>query len=1707
MSAIQIFSMNQYTRHNRSSFASKNLLVALLFLIFISHVANAQVSLNARLRTGDISLAPNLRQDLIDRELDLGKTNSYYYSVIAFDRLPNPKALNYLRQSGVELLEKISDNIFTVRFKQKPAILMLKTSGIKAIKSMPPGLKTSTALSVHVANAQNDANVKVSVLFYREENSLVQLAFAEAQGFNVTSRQYADQGLFIGTISTKQIYKLAALPFVRGVNLFDYKIEPLLQTENGVFALTSLKGNQLSARNLSGKNVVVAVGDDADPTSHIDLIADVENRNPTPPQFSNHGTRVSGIVSGDGLLEENFTGIAPDVKVIADFYDFVLAKTPIYKKDFGMTITNNSYYNGYIGCPGNGAYNELSVFADQQIWQDSLLMHVFAAGNDGRRTCANYPLSYGTIKSGYQVAKNVLSVGDYYIYNPPAIYETSSRGPVNDGRLKPEIVAPGGNFWSTGINNTYNNGFGTSFASPLVAGVYALLAERYQQLHNNKIPSAVLMKAILCNTASDKGNNGPDFLHGFGLIHPVRALYAIEDNRFVKGSVNQGGQFNYNLSIPQGTKRVKVMLYWNDPAGSPMAQTMLQHDLDLQLTDNSQTYLPWILNSAPNQVSAPATRGIDRLNNIEQVTIDNPVGGNVQIQVNGYAVMNGAQDFYITWDFYSDDVTLIYPIGGEKFTPGLNIPYEGITWDAPENINDSLTIEYSINNGSSWTLIASNIPANRFWHLWTMPNISVSNAKIRLTRKSNNAVTVTPGSFTIMRRPTVTSAVPCEGAVNLSWAAINNVTDYEVFQLNNYKWQKVGTTSSLQYQVRGLDRSTRYWFAVRCRVADSVGRRSRGIAVTPSLSTPCTSSEFDNDLKIDQIVSPVHGRKHTSTELTTAQEVIVKIKNLDNAPTAGSYNVSYQVNNGTIVTEQSSIVIPASGTIDYAFTTTADLSSVDSFYIKTFVKQAGDQRPENDSMMVLVKHLDNLPVSLPHIEDFENTDEAVYRTSFFGLNKIDRFDYNLNTTNGRARTFVNSGMAPSGNRAITLDAAQYLGAVNINQLVGTYNFSNVPQGEDLRLDFQFKNQGQLNLPSGILWIRGNDDSPWIKAYELTNDRNLLGIVRNGWVNVKEILLASGQSLSTSFQIFFQQSGRASANNGDYYTALFDLDDGITIDNIRFSKANNDLMLIKIESPDSLMCASGNFSQSVSLKVKNLSSNALTNIPVFYKLGTNAPVQETIPVIAGNTEINYTFLTPLSLAGSGKYKLDAWVSLPTDDYAVNDSIIGHEIFLNESITNFPYLEKFENDDAGWFKSNAYSSWSWGTTDSLTRSVIKTAANGNKAWFTALSGAYNSNEFSYLYTPCFNISALASPVLSFSHIYRQQRAADIHLLEYSTDNGNSWQRLGVQNTGTNWYDTTANFWNRDIQRWHVSSADLPVGVSNIRFRFLFTSDDFTQFDGVGIDDFHVFDKATIYEGQNTTVSKQVSGNDYIHFFASNNIIASINPMGQNLGDVQVGVFINKDTVRLLNNQYYLDRNIVVNAQNEPTDSVMIRFYFSENDIVRMLTTTKCSPCIKLNDAYRTSVTQYSGLPEYENGILNDGFGGAYQFIDATKVEVVPFNNGYYAAFKVKSFSEFWIHANNFNLSQVPLSVNDVSGSRNFINNTLINAAGQLIINPADQRGVQEINIRLMNAGGQEIMNVSKPYQRTILDVGSIAHGVYFISVVDKSGKYIYRSKLVK
>ncbi len=92
----------------------------------------------------------------------------------------------------------------------------------------------------------------------------------------------------------------------------------------------------------------------------------------------------------------------------------IIVNSPAYIADYNMPLTNNSYYNGLPGCPGDGEYNVLSNYVDSQMLAYPNLLHVFAAGNDGGTTCAPFPAAFATIKSGFQTGKNVLTVGSMY---------------------------------------------------------------------------------------------------------------------------------------------------------------------------------------------------------------------------------------------------------------------------------------------------------------------------------------------------------------------------------------------------------------------------------------------------------------------------------------------------------------------------------------------------------------------------------------------------------------------------------------------------------------------------------------------------------------------------------------------------------------------------------------------------------------------------------------------------------------------------------------------------------------------------------------------------------------------------------------------------------------------------------------------------------------------------------------------------------------------------------------------------------------------------------------------------------------------------------------------------------------------------------------------------------------------------------------------
>ena len=232
--------------------------------------------------------------------------------------------------------------------------------------------------------------------------------------------------------------------------------------------------------------------------------------------------------------------MAPQATIISQYFSDILVNAPTYITDNDLVLTNNSYTEYNSACIYDGEYDAYANYIDAQLIAYPELLHVFAAGNDGQLHCTPYPAPYRTIKSGFQCAKNILTVGNLNNANS-TIYFQSSSGPVDDGRIKPEIVAGGTSIISTLPNNAYGTMTGTSMAAPTVTGTLALLYQRYRQLHGGADPSAALIKAVACNGANDLGNPGPDFIYGFGMLNARAAVEAIEGNHYFTGTLSNNG--------------------------------------------------------------------------------------------------------------------------------------------------------------------------------------------------------------------------------------------------------------------------------------------------------------------------------------------------------------------------------------------------------------------------------------------------------------------------------------------------------------------------------------------------------------------------------------------------------------------------------------------------------------------------------------------------------------------------------------------------------------------------------------------------------------------------------------------------------------------------------------------------------------------------------------------------------------------------------------------------------------------------------------------------------------------------------------------------------------------------------------------------------------------------------------------------------------
>ena len=260
-------------------------------------------------------------------------------------------------------------------------------------------------------------------------------------------------------------------------------------------------------------------------------------------------------------------------------------------------------------------------------------------------------------------AKNVLTVGavsnlvnGYSGTGSVQVGTFSPYGPTDDGRIKPDIVAPGVDIImaDSAYDTAFQRSSGTSFAAPAIAGSINLLNQLRTSFHtNSRAWLASSMKGLVIHTADEADGTGPDYRFGWGLMNTRRAAELIRNNAtngwksFIKEVfLPDGGSIEFPVLALDGTNPLKLTICWTDPAGPAQTNAAIDpvvprlvNDLDLRvISPSGVTNFPWILNpdltnQSPTARAAPATTGDDTRNNVEQVIITNAVASNYLLRV------------------------------------------------------------------------------------------------------------------------------------------------------------------------------------------------------------------------------------------------------------------------------------------------------------------------------------------------------------------------------------------------------------------------------------------------------------------------------------------------------------------------------------------------------------------------------------------------------------------------------------------------------------------------------------------------------------------------------------------------------------------------------------------------------------------------------------------------------------------------------------------------------------------------------------------------------------------------------------------------------------------------------------------------------------------------------------------------------------------
>jgi hypothetical protein len=697
-----------------------------------------------------------------------------YFRLIQFYELPSGTIREFWAAQGLQLTDYLPGNAYFAVIDAGFNLNQIKQY-LRSVIEVDSRFKLDAGLFFKgiPEHAVEDGNAKLVIGYYSGLDAAMVKNDLLSRGIRVVNaRDYCNQ-LDI-TVALDRVEEMVALPYIQFIGA--QPGEPVLEEFD--FRNSSGRANYLNTGynglNYNGQGETIAIGEGGALNTHIDVkgrvVAELDSGT------SSHKIGVMQNAAGAGNEDPADRNHSWGASVVSapGSPDYV----SLYNT-YNVLYTNHSYG---IGTTPTGGYDATARAHDLRIASYPNHLVIYSSGNSGAETgYAPYAFpTWATITGPMKMSKNMLAVGA--LYPADGLTGFSSRGPMYDGRIIPQVVIEGNE--------------GTSFAAPKATGIFAMLDQVYKSKNSGAIPPSSLLRAIMMNTADDLDNPGPDFKTGYGRINARRAYHVIDNSHFLAGVVSNGSTNSHTISVPANTSQVRLMIVWPDVAAAVNANPGIVNDLNMVAIDPGNTsYNPWVLDpslpSSEAKLNTPAVRGVDNLNTIEQVTVDNPQSGDWTIEVNGFNVPSGPQTYYLTYEFLAGELQFMFPLKDHKLQSGETYH---LRWDSYGG-SGTFTLEYQI-DGGSWVNIETGYDASSRVYPWVAPVLTgIHTIKFRvkrgaLTSESDvNYIGPVPENFRITK--------VCSDEVTLKWSAVAGATSYKVYRLGAMYMEEV--TSNITF--------------------------------------------------------------------------------------------------------------------------------------------------------------------------------------------------------------------------------------------------------------------------------------------------------------------------------------------------------------------------------------------------------------------------------------------------------------------------------------------------------------------------------------------------------------------------------------------------------------------------------------------------------------------------------------------------------------------------------------------------------------------------------------------------------------------------------------------------------------------------------------------------------------------------------------------